>query len=289
MIKLLRANMARLFKSKVFKVAEFFAVGWSIFGVIINYLDYKKVFGDKYEEMLQSNRIMDNAPFILCSYLPIILAVVVGLYIGTEYRDGTVRNKIIAGHGRFRIYFANLITVFAAQIIIFLTSVASVLASGIPVFKMTPGLSIGYYLKVSSMILLAGFACCAVFIAVSMCVQSKSTGVVIVMIISMMFLMSSVQIREMLNAPEYYEAYSYVDDEGKTVKEPRRKNSNYLRGTKRKVYETIYKADPYTPMIELSNESELPEKSYEFPLYSCGLIIVSSAVGSAIFKKRNLK
>lgn len=45
---------------------------------------------------------------------------------------GTIRNKLIAGHKRCSIYFANGITIFCAEGLLFLVNAAIIIALGIP-------------------------------------------------------------------------------------------------------------------------------------------------------------
>ena len=50
--------------------------------------------------------------FTVCSILSAaLLAVICSLFIGADYHNGTIRNKLISGLPRYKIYFANLITV----------------------------------------------------------------------------------------------------------------------------------------------------------------------------------
>ncbi|MGY3662454.1 MAG: hypothetical protein ACXAHE_00930 [Roseburia sp. 1XD42-69] len=40
------------------------------------------------------------------------------MFLGTDYSDGTIRNKLTVGHTRTNIYLANLIVTFAAGLLI---------------------------------------------------------------------------------------------------------------------------------------------------------------------------
>ena len=55
-------------------------------------------------------------------------------FIGTEYSDGTIRNKIVVGHSRSTIYLANLLTCCFAGLIMCLCFILPTLAIRIPLF-----------------------------------------------------------------------------------------------------------------------------------------------------------
>lgn len=282
MLKLLKANLSRLFKSGVFRLAEFVAVGYPVFILVVKYFESEKS-GES------GDYIMDTVPLMLSMFLPFIMAVVVGLYVGTEYHDGTMRNKIIVGHNRGTIYLANLLTAFITDAVVFISSAATGTVLGTFLFK-APSFSFATYAKAIGVLTLAGCAFSAIYMAISMCVQSKATGVVTVMILSIALFMTSMTMYYQLQEPEYNEAYSYVSEAtGETIEHPRSKNPRYLEGTKRKVYQTVFELIPYTQTITVTNSVKLPEKPYKYPLCSCGWIVVSTAVGMFIFKKRNLK
>lgn len=52
---------------------------------------------------------MDSTIFIYALFVPLMVSLLTALFIGTDYSDGTMRNKLIAGHVRRKIYAANLI------------------------------------------------------------------------------------------------------------------------------------------------------------------------------------
>ena len=59
----------------------------------------------------------------LCGFgllIGIILAAVCSLFFGAEYADGTIRSKLIAGHGRAGIYLATLISSLLAALALYL-------------------------------------------------------------------------------------------------------------------------------------------------------------------------
>ena len=57
---------------------------------------------------------IDQPFFSHIMYMGVISAVFISLFIGAEYSNGTVRNKLIVGHSRTDIYFSNLILCIAA-------------------------------------------------------------------------------------------------------------------------------------------------------------------------------
>lgn len=51
-------------------------------------------------------------------FLAILHAAFTSLFLGAEYQDGTLRNKLIAGHPRWKVYGAYLITAAAGCFVI---------------------------------------------------------------------------------------------------------------------------------------------------------------------------
>lgn len=104
MSRLFSANMMRLWKSRIFRLGELFMVGYALFvyysarsniasfGAINNWNLYF------YNVLLSSG---------------IVMAVFVSAFLGIEYNDGTIRNKLMVGHRRKDIYLVN----FAASLL----------------------------------------------------------------------------------------------------------------------------------------------------------------------------
>ena len=67
-----------------------------------------------------SNRAtqIDGLMCIFVIPVEIASAIFISIFFGTEYGDGTIRNKLVVGHDRRQIYFANLITVAAFSLVL---------------------------------------------------------------------------------------------------------------------------------------------------------------------------
>ena len=98
MSDLLAADFVRLMKSQIYRGILIFCVECLIFEVVFGYFE-----GNLNKGYMDS---LLNTNFIVFG---ILLSIFIGLYIGSEYSDGTMRNKLISGNSRTAIYVSNLI------------------------------------------------------------------------------------------------------------------------------------------------------------------------------------
>ena len=175
MRNLIFANFTRLKKSKLFRAGIIVSSLYTVFLLIMNYL-----------EMTASVEITTVSLnwffFSAISVAAIFCPIYSGFFIGTEYSDGTIRNKLIAGHKRSNIYFANGITIFCAEGLLFLVNAALIIVLGIPLFGLNieyPSYFIIYLL--AGILILAAFA--SLFTMVSTLISNKTSSVATCLII----------------------------------------------------------------------------------------------------------
>lgn len=100
MSKLLSANFMRLKKDKFFWIGIIFMFAA---GVLYPTMIYRDV---------QKTGIINTVDDAFCGctlFIGVVMAVFCSLFIGTEYSDGTIRNKITIGHTRTALYLSNAI------------------------------------------------------------------------------------------------------------------------------------------------------------------------------------
>ncbi len=287
MNKLLFANFSLLFRSILFWLGMICSAGLAIFVATVRYIDMKQ-FPDVYEQMSSAKyNLCDEGIFCCVFFLIFAIAVVVSLFIGTEYSDGTIRNKIIAGHQKMEIYLANLITCIIADVIIFLTNIAVSLLLGSLLFA-RPNLPLRQFLTLTLLTITAETALTSFLLMLSMLISKKSLGAVAALISTLLLLMATMTVSNGLAAPEYYEAYNYVDSAtGKEIQIDSQKNPHYLRGNKRKLYEFLNDLIPASQLYQVV-ELETEHESLMI-LYDGAIFLLTSAVGILIFRKKDLK
>ena len=101
MRKLLRASFFRLRTSKALWLCAAAAFVFSAFRIF-------KIPSDNLQKYSLEEAMMDVFPFF-----PILYGVFSGLFLGVEYQDGTLRNKLIAGHSRQNVYLSSLVTIIS--------------------------------------------------------------------------------------------------------------------------------------------------------------------------------
>ncbi|MGN0573857.1 MAG: ABC transporter permease subunit [Acutalibacteraceae bacterium] len=280
MKNLLSAEFSRLFKNKLFRFLS--AVSF-VFGALVQVYVY---FGAKVSDI---DPKIDMGLFAVGMVIGFVAAIFVSLFVGTEYANGTLRNKIINGKSRTSIYFSKYIVCCAAMVAFFAFYYAGSLIFGFILCK-------EFMSKASALIIialvlcLASFSYVAVFLAVAMNCGKKSASAVTALVAAIVLFFTAVTTMSNLSEPEVYGEYVYMDEAGNIVEEAAKPNPNYLRGTKRKVYEFINDANPTGQCVQLSgaigDESFVYKK--EFPIYSCGLIIIGTAIGMIAFKKKDI-
>lgn len=272
MTKLLSANFARLKKDKAFWVGMAFMFAAGIFAVV------QKCLNDP-------GGTPDQLLFIFPVLIGFVAAAFSSLYIGTEYSDGTIRNKLVVGHTRSAVYLSNLITCSVAGIVMSLSYVASVAALGFPLLGL-PKMDVG-----SAMILqLVGFmmviACAALFTLLCMLNQNKAAAAVICILMIVILLVLSSAINSWLNEPQFYDSYRLADSLGNAATE-KVINPHCLTGTKRQVVQFVLDFLPTGQAIEISSHST--PNLWLMPLYSLFIAVVSTVSGVLCFRKKDLK
>lgn len=98
MSRLFSANMMRLRKSKIFLIGEIFMAGYALFAY------------ESSTSTIASKGSIDSWNtyfFNVLLAIGIVMAMFVSFFLGTEYGDGVIRNKLMVGHKRRDIYLAN--------------------------------------------------------------------------------------------------------------------------------------------------------------------------------------
>lgn len=276
MRKLLKANFTRLFGDKVFLIscAVMFLVGAGF--PLLHYIDVING-GEKWTP--------DSTCFVFVLLAPILLSLMSGLFVGSEYSDGTMRNKLIVGHKRYCIYLANLVVCATAGVLLCIAYIVPHTCLGLALlgkFDVTPA-QLMLYIGLG-FALVAAFASLLVFIAMLCQNKAYSTAGCILLVFALLF--AGVRITSALNEPEYYSGYSYTINGVTTADEPVR-NPNYLSGAKRQVYEFLRDFTPGGQVIQLANMST--DKPEMLALYNGAILLFATGFGILFFRRKDLK
>lgn len=286
MNKLISANFARLFKSGVFKLYMIFSGGLSVFMIFMRYSEYQNNM-EQYAKLPPEYHTMDELAFVGLLSIVFVVPVFVGNFVGTEYSNGTIRNKLIVGHKRSSIYLANLTVCTAGVLMGVILHILINCTVGTALCGMI-SLTVQKIFEITLYTAIAFISVTALMVMVAMFVNSKTGASVTVLIMTIIMFVATPTIYQKLESPEYYEGFSYLDeDTGEIVEIPEEKNPNYLTGTKRKVYQTIYDVTPISNIYEstiLSTENGGKRAGYD------GIIlVVTTALGIILFRKKDLK
>lgn len=218
-----------------------------------------------------------------------ICAIFISMFVGTEYSDGTIRNKLIAGHRRIDVYISNLIVCIAATIIVFIAGIgAAVLCRFITLGSLGAD-GVGYERILQLLCFSIGIcaAYSAIALAFTMNIHRRSLSIVISFMVAFLLLFAAAYTNKMLEEPEVQTAYLLVNEYGVPLEIEETPNPLYVSGTARDILEFILDFLPSGQSIQISN-LDTPRPARLFPL-SALMLVLSSAMGAAIFWKKDIK
>lgn len=249
MLKLLKGSFIRLFGSSEFQLIPFILIIANTVMIMMK----KSALGETGKLPGLSEF---NASFHVL-YIGICVAMFVALFIGTEYSNATIFNKIIFGHSRTTVYFTYLLTcLFAAAFFhlsaVVVTTVIGWIALGKPLFTIG---TLAYHFLLALPPL---FATVSLHLNIAIILQNRAVSIGTSASLSTVMLFCSMFFGSEKNYPN--ELFDLLPD-------------FYLN--KLTVSETLVEEG----IIEKLN----------FPVYPCLLFIVFTVTGLIIFNNINIK
>ena len=192
MRNLLCAGFARLWRCKMFWLSCAFLAGTTVIAICSSYIDESQ-YG--YHSSLDSNFVY----YVL--YIAFLIPVVCALFIGVEYADGTIRNKLVSGHGRGSIYLSNLILCSTASLLMCTAAVVPGLCVGLPLLD---GFARGATWAVMSFLAVYALSLvwAALFTALAMLVSNRTISVVAALLLSLTLLAVGANLNDPADVPE---------------------------------------------------------------------------------------
>lgn len=275
MINLLSAHLFRLRKSVLFWTALLLSFGFGAFMCVTRYR----------EQFLYSYEVSLNSVFFGWALLiGLALSVFLPLFFGTEYSDGTIRNKIIAGQRRHAIYASTLITAFLSAALFCAAYMLACVVVGVPLIGWLTAKT-GAVLIICLEAFLMTAAWCALLTAVFMNCSRKAASAVSCILLLLLLSTAALTVYQMLNAPEFYPAYFLTADGQMTsVMEP---NPAYLTEDQRPFYEFLLDLNPMGQALQYVNLAAA--RPLQAALCSLGTFSVTTAAGLALFQRKDLK
>ena len=279
MTKLFRANMARLWKSKVF---------WLEFSALVTFCVLQKII--LIQDSVETHPLEETF-WIQAFVIGIVLSVFISLFVGSEYEYGTMRNKIISGHSRTHIYLANVFVCILAGWIMCLGCMVFSLLIGVPF--------LGFFQTELSKILLQGicvFALIGTYGAIycffAMLIPNRAITATACVLLSFLLLYAGTALSNRLDEAEYY----YIPDSSLGIGEIDDgshsqwiRNPDYLEGSRRRMYEIAFESLPGGQSLQLSGMMNEHTHYGEMLSASFGWIVLSCGFGLILFRKKDLK
>lgn len=277
MCKLITANFFRLRKDRF---------SWCVVGIIV-ILSLVNVFNSarSYEAMTASGYIMslDDYYFNQAPLIGAFLAILISMFLGTEFSEGTICNKLCIGHKRNEIFLSNFISCMLATIV--LTAVwlliSALLFGLIGPLEMEVSKFIGY------IFVAVGFAVsfAALYTVIGSLSSNKAMTIIYTFAVFIVFAIAASALYDRLCEPEMNQGMTLVGTQ--IVEMEPTPNPLYLSGATRTICEVALELLPTGQALLLS------DVAVEYPVRAIALSVVFTImtllVGSMLFRKKDIK
>lgn len=273
MLKLMRADFARLIRSRSYWICVIISSAVCILNIVTGYIASKESV-----QSIATYLVGDSSNNMLFT------AIFAALFIGTDHACGTIRNKLIVGHSRAEVYLSNLVVTCAASLAMRVISWSCQLIFGFAAggqIGMNAG-ELALDMLITAMML---FAACSIFTFLGMLISSKSTNTVIAIMTVFVLIIGCSIIKQFLDQPEMiYDTFITVNGIDTSELYP---NPMYVSGTLRDILTAVIDILPGGQAVQLEMRSlHTPEF---MPLYSLGVMTVVTIAGLMMFRKKDLK
>ncbi len=244
MRKLVSANFSRLFRNKFFWICLALVIGIAVFVAV----DFRM------SHSWAPEQISHETKEVCFKYTPVLAAIValfVSLFIGEEYSNKTIRNKIASGYSKGKIYGANWLVctvVGAVFYLAFFLIIALPIAPWKGLVKYN-GYIVAEFIRNAIVSLFAVLAVVSIVVFIAMLVKNRMMGVVAVLVCMLLLFV----------AAEFMFEGIFMD------------------------------VQPFGQMLQVKYERVKDIKEILLPLYSLLMMALLSFGGAYLFGKKDLE
>lgn len=277
MRKLLAANFNRLSKDKL---------SWCVL-TVVTIASFVSIFNSahSYEAMLNQGFVksLDDYYFSQAPMMGAFIALFISTFLGTEYSDGTIRNKLSVGHRRIHVYLSNFI---ACSIISLIMLTVWLLISSLGFWLIGP-LEMSATEFAAHIIAAMGIAVSftALYTFIGCLSTNKAMTIIYTFIVYLTLVIVASGLWDRLCVPEMNEGTAYINGEF-IMLEPT-PNPLYLSGMVRTACQCVLELLPSGQALLLSDVAlEHPARAIIFSLvFTIGVL----ALGCSLFRKKDIK
>lgn len=277
MSKLLKGNLVRLFKSKIFWICTA-----AVFFVVIFIMQM----GGR--ALKVRNVTMDEYFFYVGPMISLFFSVFISMFIGTEHSDGTVRNKLIIGHSRKQIYLAYYLTCLIGTEIM----IAAWFLGGLTGIPLLGAFTISTAEIITNILIIILYCALltAIFVFFSVMLQSKAASAVVQIIFAIILILCGSMLYNQLCEPEEVSGIVLVDGEiAMSEPEP---NPTYIGGAMRQIYIVLVNILPTGQGILMLHRDTSGRVPIIIPLQIISSIFLAFGItvaGIMTFRRKDLK
>lgn len=258
MNRLLYTDMCRMYGSKRF---WFFVTAMAAVAFMFIVMQYTAM---DYQVML------DRVIFLPISFYGLITGALISLFVGDDFSDGVIRNKLVAGRSRCAVFFSNLITCWSACLILYFFMIG--ITAGIGVFLFENNVTGTEFLRYLGLGMLTCIAFGSLYCMLSMLIGNKPNAVMACMALAFVMLLLSLHTNQILVQPQVKDGAL---------------NPHYADGVRRVFYEILHDGNPTGQAAQLS----AMECYSPFRFIACDLlwIAVAAVLGTVLFQRKDIR
>lgn len=258
MSKLLRADFYRMYHSKKLWLCVTTMTMAAIFFITMQYsaMDY----------IVPFRRVI----FLPMTFYGIAISALISFFVGDDFSDGVIRNKIVAGRSRSAIYLSNLICTWSVCALVYIVTVVVTVGIGINLFE--NDVVLADFLQFFMLGILTGIAFGSIFGMISMVNCNKVISVMICMGLAFGMLFLCLHTNQILVQQQYKNGVL---------------NPHFVSGGKRIIYEIIHDINPFGQVAQLSSMTCL--NLIRWICVDVLWMIVSMGLGNVLFHRKDIR
>lgn len=213
---------------------------------------------------------IDRVIFLPMSFYGVAVAAMISLFVGEDFSDGVIKNKIISGRTRMSIYFSNMIVSWMGCITVYLITLATTIGFGIHLFQIN--VTVGEVISYAALGIFTCLTYSSIYCMISMLSGNKSTTAIICMGLAFFMLFLCLHTNQVLVQQEYKDGVL---------------NPHYADGIKRTVYGFLHDINPSGQAAQLSSMECL--NPIRFVTVDLLWLLLAGVGGAWIFDKKDIR